>query len=569
MAVAGSAAICAENLVSSRCDGLRRDRRQRRQQQRRRAPPRTAPAARSRGSSRAVTNRPRKVSSSGMRWPISTIDADRRQQQQQPARPAAGPRASGSSAGNSSRDSGAAGARVLVRPGQLAIRAARPAEQVAPGRELQRALQRDVERRPAQQPRQPEPHPAVAQHPMLQRRHQQQEPHRPPAPAQLPRAGDSAAQHQPGPPGQPDPDPAPAAARPSRARSRAADQEQQRRATANSDLRQRRARAAGTAAAARRARSPRRRDRIRALLTQRRRSRHFARARIAGRAARSSRAAASRRREPLRPQPRPPPPASPRRADVGRQRRGSRPPPPPAGPGRHTAPPRRRPPAGRRAGEQTSAAPHAIASSATKPNGSAQRLGTTTIAARCIAASTASFGRCPRMTTPAAAAAGRSARRNGVSGTVGAEPVGADHLRPPARQRRQRPGAGCDEGVGALVAPRPARRTGSGSPRAVGAGGGTSMQLCSTTGGRAGAATPSSRRPRSQSDDVITSASRRSMRPRCAGRCGAAHRLRVVVQDQADRPAQPRQAAARPPAGCAPRSGAGPIRRTARATPAA
>ena len=144
------------------------------------------------------------------------------------------------------------------------------------------------------------------------------------------------------------------------------------------------------------------------------------------------------------------------------------------GRGRGPAPPWRRPgPRGRRGrsataaspvtsgsaprAEQSSAAPLAIASSATRPNGSGQRLGTTAMAALASAAITRSCGCQPRMVTPAAAARGRSARRNVGLRAVGAEPVGADHLRPPARQRRQRAGAGRDEGIRALVGHHPAR----------------------------------------------------------------------------------------------------------------
>ena len=46
--------------------------------------------------------------------------------------------------------------------------------------------------------------------------------------------------------------------------------------------------------------------------------------------------------------------------------------------------------------------------------------------------------------------------------------------------------------------------------------GGTSMQFCSTTGSRPGEdATPSNSRARNHCDEVITSARRRNIRPRC------------------------------------------------------
>ena len=102
---------------------------------------------------------------------------------------------------------------------------------------------------------------------------------------------------------------------------------------------------------------------------------------------------------------------------------------------------------------------------------------------------------------------------------VGAEPVRADHLGAPAREMRQGGGAG---GRRTRPAPfsattRPTNRI-SRSRRRGGGNAPRSRQFGSTTGGRAGVAMPSRRRPRRYSDTVTTRASRRSRAVRSRGR---------------------------------------------------
>ena len=219
---------------------------------------------------------------------------------------------------------------------------------------------------------------------------------------------------------------------------------------------------------------------------------------------------------------------------------------------------------GRRAAtEQTSAAPLAIASSAVMPNGSCQRLGTATMAARAIASSTAACGSSRRGSPRPPPRAGAAAQERGLGAVVGK--TGRRRSSPPAspaaaagrarRPRRRHPPP--------CRAP-PARRTGS----AARAGRRRARQAAVRGSSAArpalapAAATPSSSRSRRKSEDVTTRAigaaappAPRALRaPRIA--CGSLCRNRAT-----GRRGSARRGRVRCPAGCAPRSAPAPAPR--------
>ena len=242
--------------------------------------------------------------------------------------------------------------------------------------------------------------------------------------------------------------------------------------------------------------------------------------------------------------------AQPPRARRTSPRAPARPAPaPPAAPDRGPAPPS--PPPGRRdrrgrparaalavtsarppRSATSSGAPQAIASSAIRPNGSGQRLGTTAMPARDSAASTSRAGSSRACVTPAASAARAQRAQEGCFRAVGAEAVGADHLGPPARQVGQRAGAGLRRRHPPPCRPPRGRRTAAPARAAPAAARRTCR--CSWAGSPAARhfVQPVQQPVAHGPDTVATRASGAEQEQPLGRAAGAAHALRVVVQEQ-------------------------------------